>query len=334
MKKTYYLFNAGRISRKDHTVKFTPIDKDGNELKPKYIPLEGVEEFYVFGALDANSAFYNYMGQQQVALHFFDYYENYTGSFMPREYLLSGKTLVEQVLYYKNVQKRIKIAQAFIEGAATNMLRNLKYYEGRGRKLSSFISEVNEWQTKIPSATDIEMLMGIEGNIRNCYYHAFDEILMYFKMEGRSRQPPKNEVNALVSFGNMLCYTQCLKAIHNSQLHPTISYLHEPGYRRFSLALDLAEIFKPILVDRMIFKLLNKKIIQEKHFDKQVNRVILKEAGKKAFLQEWESRLKETIKHRHLGRSVSYQHLIKLECYKLAKHVLSIETYKPFKAWW
>lgn len=176
--------------------------------------------------------------------------------------------------------------------------------------------------------------MGIEGNIRQVYYDAFDIILNDFAMNGRSKQPPKNEVNALVSFGNMMCYTLCLGQIYHTQLNPTISFLHEPGYRRYSLALDIAEIFKPILVDRVIFKVLNKKEIQAKDFDIQVNGVILKDSGRKTFVRAIEERLTETIKHRTLKRSVSYKHLVRLECYKLTKHLLSMEEYKPFKAWW
>ena len=170
--------------------------------------------------------------------------------------------------------------------------------------------------------------------IRQNYYEAFDLILNNFEMEIRSKQPPHNEVNALISFGNMMCYTQCLRAIHQTQLNPTISYLHTPGERRYSLALDIAEIFKPIIVDKVIFKVLNKREIQEKHFENNLNKCILNSAGKKIFVRAIEDRLSETFKHRHLGRDVSYRHLIKLECYKLAKHLLKLEEYKPFKMYW
>ena len=132
----------------------------------------------------------------------------------------------------------------------------------------------------------------------------------------------------------MMCYSQCLRTIHQTQLNPTISFLHEPGVRRYSLSLDLAEVFKPLLVDRVIFKVLNKKMIQSQDFEENMNRVILKPNGKKVFVQAFEDRLTETINHRTLNRSVSYKHLIKLECYKLQKHILEIEEYKPFKMWW
>ncbi len=334
MKKTYYLFNPGRLSRKDNTLKFTPVDEVGNDQKPRYLPVENVDELYAFGSLDANSALYNFLGKNQIAIHFFDYHENYTGSFTPKDGLLSGKLLIEQVKANQSKKQRIKLAQQILEGAAYNMLKNLKYYNSRGKDMIPIIEKIENLSGKISSTHAIDELMGIEGNIRKNYYEAFELIINNFSMDGRSYRPPQNEVNALISFGNMMCYSQCLRAIHQTQLNPTISYLHQPGERRYSLALDLAEIFKPILVDRVIFKVLNKKMIQTHHFEESLNRVILKENGKKTFVKAFEDRLLETIKHRTLNRSVSYKHLIKLECYKLQKHLLNIEDYKPLKIWW
>ena len=334
MRKTYYLFNPGRLSRKDNTLKFTPVDEEGHEGQPKYIPIEGVSDLYVFGSLDANSSLYNFMGKENVNVHFFDYYEHYTGSFHPKDYLLAGKMLVNQVSHYQNRKQRLAIAQKFIEGAAFNMLKNLRYYQKRERDLESHITSISQFAELVPQAVTVEELMGIEGNIRQVYYEGYEFILRDFGMNGRSKQPPTNEVNTLMSFGNMMCYSLCLTQLYHTQLNPTISYLHEPGSRRFSLALDLAEIFKPILVDRTIFRVLNKKELQSSDFSLELNRCVLKEAGKKAFVRAWEERLNETIRHRTLNKHVSYKHLVKLECYKLSKHILGMEEYRPFKIWW
>ncbi|TAE39224.1 MAG: type I-B CRISPR-associated endonuclease Cas1 [Runella slithyformis] len=334
MKKSYYLFNPGRMSRQDNTLKFQPIDEQGNEGQPRYIPVEGVDNFYCFGSLDANSALYNFLGKHHIAVHFFDYYEHYTGSFMPKDYLLAGKMQVEQTKHYVSDKKRLVVARTFVEGAAFNMAKNLKYYQGRQKDVATPLERIEKYVPLIAPAAGISELMGIEGNIRQAYYEAFGTIINDFEMGNRSKQPPQNEVNALISFGNMLCYTVCLDQIYHTQLNPTISFLHEPGARRYSLALDLAEIFKPILVDRTIFSVLNKKQIQASDFRQDVNRCVLKEGARKVFVQAFEERLKETFKHRSLGRSVSYKHLVKLECYKLQKHLLGIEDYKPFKMMW
>jgi CRISPR-associated protein Cas1 len=253
---------------------------------------------------------------------------------MPKDYLLSGKMLIAQVKANTSMERRLVIARKFVEGAAFNMAKNLKYYQNRGKETEPLITQMEQYVERIPDMKAINELMGIEGNIRMAYYDAFNLILQGFEMGNRTKQPPQNEVNALISFGNMMCYSQCLRAIHQTQLNPVISYLHTPGERRFSLALDLAEIFKPILVDRVIFKVVNKKEIQEKHFDKNLNRCLLNDPGKKIFVAAFEERLNETIQHRSLKRNVSYKHLIRLECYKLIKHLLGMEEYKPFKAYW
>ena len=334
MKKSYYLFNPGRMSRKDNTLKFIPVDTDGREGPAKYLPVVGIDNLYCFGALDANSALYNFLGKNGISVHFFDYYEHYSGSFMPKDYLLSGKVIIEQSKAYSSTKRRMEIAHKFVEGAAANILRNLKYYQSRGRELTSYIDQIAQLDEERRNATGIDELMGWEGNIRQVYYDAFGEIVPGFEMGNRTKQPPSNEINALISFCNMMCYTLCLDQIYHTQLNPTISYLHEPGYRRYSLALDIAEIFKPILVDRLIFSLLNKKVLSERDFDRKLNYCLLNESGKKKVLKDWEERLSQTIKHRKLNRSVSYKHLVKLEVYKLIKHIMKIEEYKPFKAWW
>ncbi len=335
MKKPFYLFNAGRMSRKDNTLCFVAVNDAGEEQPAKYIPIETVSELFAFGALDANSAIYNFLGQQHVPVHFFDFYGHYTGSFMARDYLLAGRAQIAQTQAYLTTPKRMTIAQAFIDGASFNMLKNLKYYDHRGRDMMPFIERIETYRTNIPLSKNVPELMGLEGNCRSTYYDAFDLIINDFEMGNRTKQPPSNEVNALISFGNMMCYTLALSQIYHTQLNPTISFLHEPGERRYSLALDIAEIFKPILVDRIIFKLLNKKELQTKHFDKNLNGCLLNESGRKVFAREWDEKLKDTIQHRVMNKKVSYRHLVKLECYKLQKFILGLDThYKPLKMYW
>ena len=335
MKRTYYLFNPGRMSRKDNTLCFVATDENGKEQPAKYLPIETVEALYCFGSLDANSALYNFLGQEGIAVHFFGYHENYTGSFMPKDYLLAGKMQIEQTKSYLDKKKRLYLAKAFIDGATWNMVKNLRYYDKRGRDMEPYIEKMEVFRSSIETQPDVPSLMGIEGNCRKLYYDAFNLIINDFEMGNRSKQPPSNEVNALISFGNMMCYSLTLNQIFHTQLNPTISFLHEPGARRYSLALDVAEIFKPILVDRAIFKVLNKKEIQAKHFDNNLNRCLLNKTGKQIFTKDWEERIQETIKHRTLDKNVSYKHLIKLECYKIQKYILGIdEEYKPFKIWW
>ena len=211
MKKTFYLFNPGILERKDNTLKFTPCAEEGEDMsvtsQPRYLPVEDISEFYVFGSLRANSSLFNFLGQKDIAVHFFDYYENYTGSFMPRDSLLSGRMLLAQTSYYQNLKKRMCIAQKFIEGAAYNMIKNLQYYNRRGKDMEELIDLMKKLSSQISQTSNTEELMGIEGQIRQYYYAAFNLILNDFEMGNRTKRPPQNEVNALISFGNMVCYT-------------------------------------------------------------------------------------------------------------------------------
>ena len=336
MKRAYYLFNPGRMSRKDHSLVFRKeITEDGPAAPPKYLPVETVSALYIFGSIDANSALYNYLGRKHVPVHFFDYHGHYTGSFSPREYLLAGRMVVAQSKAYLNGKRRMEIARKLVRSSMFNMRRILKYYDGRQCTLTPQIEALEQLRTQAEETTTISELMGTEGNSRLNYYSAFDHIVEDFAWEGRRKRPPQNELNALVSFGNSMCYVACLDAIYNSQLNPTISYLHEPGERRYSLALDISEIFKPVLVDRLIFRLCNRRILRAQHFDHLDRACFLSPAGRKLFLENWEAQLKKTIKHRTLNRQVSYRHLLRLECYKLAKYLLGMETsYEPFRAWW
>ncbi|MEZ4777034.1 MAG: type I-B CRISPR-associated endonuclease Cas1b [Bacteroidia bacterium] len=335
MKKTYYLFNPGRVSRKDNTLKFVAVDAEGREAPAKYLPVEAIEALYIFGSIDTNSALYNFLGRQHIPVHFFDYYEHYTGSFQPKEYLLAGKMQIEQTRAYLQTKRRLHIARGFVDGSSFNILKNMRYYHNRGKQMGELIATIEAYREKIGAVSDIAELMGVEGNCRQVYYQAWERIVDHFPMNGRQIQPPSNEVNALISFGNMMCYSLALDMIYHTQMNPTISFLHEPGVRRFSLALDVAEVFKPILVDRTIFKLLNGRELKEKDFEQKMGGCFLKEGGKKIFIQAFEERLKETIKHRTLGKKVSYKRLVLLECYKLVKYILKIEEeYKPFKIWW
>lgn len=320
-KKNYYILSEGILKRKENTIYFV------NEKGKKPIPINKVYSIYAYGQITFSSQVMSLLSKNGVLIHFFNYYGFYSGSYYPRETLLSGDLLVKQADYYLNTQKRLELAKLFVEGAANNILKVLAYYK--------IENNIKETLSELNSTNKITEIMNIEGRIRSEYYSKFDEILPDdFKMEGRSRQPPKNMINSLISFGNSMMYSTVLTELYNTQLNPTISYLHEPSERRFSLSLDLSEIFKPIFVDRLIFYMVNKRMLSKKDFNEDLNCCLLNDKGRNKFIKEYNKRLEKTIKHKKLKKNVSYQRLIRLEAYKLKKHILGIEKYDPFVSWW
>jgi len=330
MKQSYYLYKSGRIQRKDNTLEI--VYKDNTK---KSIPIERVDDIYVMTEFDFNTTLLNFLGKYGISVHFFNYYGFYTGTYYPKETLVSGKLLVKQVEAYTNQEKRLKIAKAFIEAASYNIYRNLTYYNNRGKDVKDFMKEIDYLRKQIDLCKDVQELMGIEGNIRKVYYDTWNIIINQdIGFEKRVKNPPDNAINSLISYVNTIIYTRCLSEIYKTQLNPTISYLHEPSERRFSLCLDVAEIFKPIIADRLIFSMLNKKQITEKDFEKNLNFLYIKDKARKEITKQFDMKLQTTIKHRTLGRDVSYEYLIRLEVYKLIKHLLGENKYEGFKMWW
>ncbi|MEW6005845.1 MAG: type I-B CRISPR-associated endonuclease Cas1b [Stygiobacter sp.] len=363
MKRNYYIFSSGKLIRKDNTIYFeqgensdpeeketideeievddSSLNENDNEenetqkLPRKPIPVEDIDSIYCFSELRFNTKFLNFLAQKEIILHLFNYYGYYTSSFYPREPYVSGKLLLKQVQHHLDEEKRLTIAKKFVIGSALNIKKNLQYYNTRRKDLSFFLEQIDILHNKVESTNSVQELMGIEGNIRSNYYITWNLLIdPEIKFEKREKHPPTNPINALISFGNSLVYTTVLSEIYKTQLNPLISFLHETGERRFSLSLDIAEIFKPLLSDRIIFSLLNKNQIQEKHFSKELNKCYLTDEGRKIFLREFDEKLKTTIQHRQLKKSVSYRQLIRLECYKLIKHLLGEKEYKPFTIWW
>ena len=330
MKKSIYIFSDGELKRKENTLYFQ------SEKGKKYVPVENTKEIMAFGEVTLNKKLLEFLSQQEIMLHYFNHYGYYMGTFYPREHYNSGYMILKQAESYLDREKRIDLAKRFVEGAVLNMKRVLNYYANRGKSVSEYIDRIDSISPAIEECNYTDELMAIEGNIREQYYNAFDNILENetFIFEGRTRRPPKNKLNSLISFGNSLLYARVLSEIYKTHLDPRIGFLHTTNQRRFTLNLDVSEPFKPIIVDRIIFNLINKNMIKTKHFEQKLGGIVLNEKGRELFVREFDERLKKTVKHKRLRRNVSYEGMIRLELYKIEKHLMGEEKYTPFVTGW
>lgn len=325
MKEPLYISSEGLLQRKENTLYF--VNKEGK----KPLPIESISEIYCYGKVSLRSGAASLLMKKGIPVHYFNKYGYYEGSLYPRVKLNSGLVVVKQAEHYLDAGKRARIAAEIVRGLKHNVLQTLKYYRRKGKEVDEFIAEIEKEKVegKVP------VLLSVEGRIWSSYYRSFNEIMEEegFEMDTREIRPPTTEMNALISFGNSLLYSTALSEIYNTYLHPSISFLHEPAERRFSLALDLADLFKPIIVERVIFTVVNNKMLSTDDFDKEVG-VLLNDKGRRIFLKEYDAKLKTTIKHKTLKRKVSYKYLMRLECYKLTKHILGDKPYESFKMWW
>ena len=330
MDRNYHVFSDGRLERNDDTLRLVTEDNE-----KKYIPVENAEAFFLHGQIDFNTRLMSFLNDRTVALHVFGWEDYYSGSVMPKRGQTSGKTVVEQVRAYENSDHRRRLAAAIVRGSIHNMRTNVVYYNGRDHDLDAVVEDLEGVASRVDETLPIDELLGVEATARKAYYRSFNEILpTEFQLSRREYNPPPNEINSLISFGNSLVYANCISAIRATALDPTISYLHEPGERRYSLSLDLADLFKPILADRVLFRLVNRQQISASDFETELGSCLLNESGRKTYTKEFEEALERTVDHPELNRKVSYQYLMRLEAYKLKKHLLTGEEYSSFKRWW
>ena len=326
MGSTKYITSMGELSRKDNSLCFR---KNGKNI---YIPIENTKEIYCLNEISINSKLLDFFGKNNIVVHFFNFYGGYSGSFYPKNQYNSGKLLVKQVEKCKN--NRIEIAKAIVKGIGANIDEVLYHYYKHGKsEVKDCIDWIREDLYKLVDKTEnIKELLAYEGEIWMRFYSMFQYFINEdFILNKRVKRPPDNPINALISFGNTLLYTKTISAIYRTHLDQRISFLHEPSEGRFSLSLDISEVFKPVIVYKTIFDLVNNKRIQvAKHFEKSLNYCILNEEGRQIFIESFENRIESTFLHTKLNRKISYRTAIKLDCYKLIKNILENKEFIPF----
>lgn len=326
MGSTRYIMSMGELTRKDNSLCFR---KDSKNV---YIPVENTKEIFCFNEVSINTKLLDFLSQNNIIIHFYNYYGGYSGTYYPRNHYLSGKLLVKQVNKYNN--DRMSIARPIVKGIGLNICEILyHYYKHDKKEVKETIDWIkNDFIVAVDNAKDINELMAYEGEVWLRFYSDFKYFLPEdFVMNKRVKRPPDNPINALISFGNTLLYTKTISAIYQTHLDQRISFLHEPSEGRFSLSLDISEVFKPVIVFKTIFELVNNhKLKVEKHFEKNVNYCILNEEGRKIFINAFEDRIESVFTHEKLKRKTTYRNAIKLDCYKLIKSILEDKEFMPF----
>ena len=326
MGSTKYITSIGELKRKDDSLCFRKNQKN------IYLPVENIKEIYCLNEVSLNTKLLDFLSSKNIIIHFFNYYQGYSGTFYPKDKYNNGKLLIRQVNAFNDNAEII--AKAIVNGIGKNIYQVLYHYYKHEKKE---VKETLDWIKKempiyLTNADNIKKILSVEGELWQRFYSTFKYILPEdFVMNKRVKRPPDNPINALISFGNTLLYTKTISAIYQTHLDQSISFLHEPTEQRFSLSLDLSEVFKPIIVFRTIFELVNnRKLKIDKHFDKKTNYCLLNDSGRQIFIEAFEARIESKFQHSKLKRKISYKTAIKYDGYKLIKYLYEGKEFKPF----
>ncbi len=313
--KHLFLVSSGTLKRADYTLALST-----NELT-RYFPIESLECIHVFGELTINKRCLDFLSRYGVSIHFYGMTGRFNGGFIP-DLPRAGSLLIKQVLTYQDYNQRINIARTILDAAFKNMKQNIQSYRKRldSDVLNSLINRLDDLKAPLTHAKTIEHVLSIEGRVRQCYYQLFDIVTNNpsIRFEKRSYYPPKNHFNALISFLNVVLYQVIASIIYESKMDISIAFLHSSNQRHQSLNLDIAEVFKPILVDRLIIRMINLNMITKDDFEKDA--YLLNTKGKRKILDAFQTNLRKTIMVQ--SRKVSYFSLIKKDVFMLKNHLL------------
>ncbi len=318
--ETLFISKDVRLARRENTLTVTV------EGVTRFFPIEKVRHIVLLGEGRLNSKLLCLCGANGVRLSVFDYYGYYKGSFEPKPLSPSGRVICEQARCVLDEAVRLSVAKEIVRGAWHNMRANLCYYQYRGcSQLTPVLAEMNKTAGRIDSAPDTATLMGVEGMLHAKYYASWRLVDERLDFGARTRRPPNNPINCLISFLNQLTYTAVRHEIFKTHLEETLSWLHAPGAGRSSLSLDLSEPFKPILTDMLIFRIVRKNIIADNWFAQKDKVCLLTETGRRHVAEQFSVRLEE----RYQGKS--YREWIYREAIAIERHVLGMIEYESFK---
>jgi CRISPR-associated protein Cas1 len=324
--RTHFLMVAGRVRREANNLKFDRYDEDLNVVSSKPLPIKGIDEIYILAKVDLDSYTMAFIADNNILLHLFSPFQSFRGNFFPNtsnSVNKSGFVLLQQLRAFDDEVHRLYIAKQVTKGHFINGANNCKKYKVE--------FEVQQYLDNLEKAKTIGEVMASEGAFKKNYYQAWNSIIKNqrsFKFIKRSKQPPTDKINCLISYVNTRIYNIVLSEIYKTELDPRIGFLHEPNYRALSLHLDIAEIFKPLIGDNIIFTLLNKNEITAKDFKTDSGRIRFTNEGiKKIELKIIKKMTEQTM----IGeQKLTWRQVIRREVNRIKRNVVETSEYEPF----
>ena len=302
------------------------------------IPAHTIESIICLCNTTVSTPFIGFCSENGISLSF----HSDTGKFYGRIYgAVSGNVLLRQKQYQWIGEKQsIAVVHNIISGKLLNS-RNVLMKSARStasenkERLHQAAQMLSDQQAALENVSDIDSIRGIEGAAATVYFRAFDAMLKTddndLIFDKRSRRPPENRVNALLSFVYMLLKNDAQFALESVGLDPAAGYLHTLRPGRPSLALDLMEELRAPLCDRFVISLLNLKQIKSNDFDTTNGEYRLRDDARRQVIREWQLRKKEQITHPFLKEKIEIGLIPYCQAMLLARHMRGdLDGYPPF----
>lgn len=305
------------------------------------LPLHNLESVVAFGYTGASPALMGYCAERNISIVFM----TMTGRFLARVIGASKGNVIlrkKQCLVSEDEVLSARIARNFIIGKIYNhkwilerMTRdyplriNVEQFKAGSQHLSSIMLSIRECE-------NLERIRGLEGQAALTYNQLFDHMILQqkedFYFQTRSRRPPLDNVNAMLSFAYTLLANDNASALEGVGLDAYVGFLHRDRPGRASLALDLMEELRGIYADKFVLTLINKKVINKEDFVRKENgSVIMTDDGRKKFLAAWQNKKQEKITHPYLGEKISWGLVPHAQALLLARHLRNdLDEYPPF----
>lgn len=337
------LLNTLYITQEDAylTLKGETVVVQVEQEKIGQIPLLNLEAITTLGYAGASPALMGYCAKNNIHLTFL----TRTGRFLARTTGKSqGNVLLrkEQYRISDSEQRSIEIARNMIFGKISNqrwqLERAIRDYPMRVdlELLKNTSLRLKESMKSLMRCPDLETLRGIEGQAASDYFKCFNEMILNqeedFKFTKRSRRPPLDRINALLSFSYSLLASEVAGALETVGLDAYVGFLHRDRPGRISLALDVMEELRPIIADRFVITLINRKEVKATDFIiKENGAVLLTDSARRDFLKKWQQRKTETLTHPRLKEKISWGLVPHAQALILSRHIRGdSEEYAPF----
>ncbi|AEH45218.1 CRISPR-associated protein Cas1 [Thermodesulfatator indicus DSM 15286] len=291
--------------------------------------LDDLDEIYVFGRLNFSAAALQALLKHEIKVHFLTASGKYLGRLAPPR----GKNVelrLAQFRAFDNEKRRLEIARAVIAGKIRNQ-KNFLRRQNRKLKNEKIGQAILKLRHKIKEAEDaqsLESLRGIEGQAAQVYFDVFGKLFQVegLKFPGRIRRPPPDPINALLSLGYTLLFAQIWSVAESTGFDPYLGFLHVPEYGRPSLVLDLAEEWRPLIVDSLVVRLFNWKAVKPEDFteepwddEEDFTSFKLTPDGLRKFLAKFRERLDEEALYAPLNKRLSYRYIMQQQVWHLAR---------------